>query len=244
MVTSPSGLPPTHEKPSSKIASRLPATSSWSFDAPRRLLLLLEDLEHLHQELGVGEEVAADLGVERLALGGGEGRGPGALGGHLRHHDGRREGAGGRVLGAGRAGEGGHRGGQGVSRRCIRSSVSRALRTRWVMVIDILRPPPPRGALGQEVGGAAGVAVGVAEAALEREALGGGERGGALVAELRLGEGEVAQHAAVGVVHRRRPGEGVARLGDGRRASPVLSSARPRPPRISGSFGARATAAR
>ena len=69
MVTLPDGLPPTHEKPSVEDPVAVVGDELLVGDRGVGLLLLLEDLQHLHQQVGIGEEVAADLGVERLALG-------------------------------------------------------------------------------------------------------------------------------------------------------------------------------
>ena len=112
-------MPPTQEKPSSKIAARLAATGLEVGDGRGSLLLLLQDLEHLHQDVGIGEQVTADLAMERRAFAvaerRGEGRGAAFRAQHeIRHHD--RivaEGAGGRLLGKDGKGESDRRGDQG-----------------------------------------------------------------------------------------------------------------------------------
>ena len=65
----PSGLPPTQEKPSSKIAPAFCGDEALVALGGGGLLLLVEELDHLHQDLGVREQIGADLGVQRVLVG-------------------------------------------------------------------------------------------------------------------------------------------------------------------------------
>ena len=170
---------------------------------------------------GLREQVGADLGVQRRALGLAEGRGHAAAASSARRR--------GSVRRRGRQGE------QGSDRNaCVASAPHFSARRGDGN--HILRPPPPRRALGQQRRGARGVALGVAERGPRARSA----RRWRAPPRPRC---RAAPRRARGRAARRRwprprrpSAPATSRASAVAPSSSMLRSARPSPPRISGSL--------